>query len=119
MSGLFSREVEDALYYFAVKSSLATFAKDFRFKVIVRFFGGDKSSVAFGRNKPFIDSSKVFAIHLKVMQISKNVSVMVQAVPQPMTLEADIQMATVAMNCGMGWLLKCNQQELMSKLEGF
>jgi len=61
VSGLFAREMEDTFYYFAVKSSVSTFAKDFGFKIVGRLFGGNQAGVALGRNQSFVDGSEMLA----------------------------------------------------------
>lgn len=60
MIGHFAWEMKDSFYYFAVKSAVAAFAKDFRFEVVVRFFGGNKSSATVGRNKSLVNGSEMF-----------------------------------------------------------
>ena len=59
MIGHFAWEMKDSFYYFAVKSAVAAFAKDFRFEVVVRFFGGNKSSIAVGWHKSLVNGSEM------------------------------------------------------------
>ena len=59
MIGHFAWEMKDSFYYFAVKSAIAAFAKDFRFEVVVRFFGGNRSSITFVWHKSFGDGSEM------------------------------------------------------------
>jgi hypothetical protein len=61
MSSHFTWKLENAFYYFAVKSPVSAFAKNFRFEVVIQFFRRYESTIAFWWNESFVNGSKMLA----------------------------------------------------------